>query len=114
MSSLQQSDDEAAAVATAPRVTLASMEAKVSEKYFVTAAEAIGQNPSQGGPLAILTICIVVLENGFTLLGKSAPAAAANFNVEFGQKLAYEDCIRQMWPLEGYLLRQQRHEAEEH
>lgn len=114
MSSLQQSDDEAAAVATAPRVTLASMEAKVSEKYFVTAAEALGLEPGMGGPLAILTICIVVLENGFTLLGKSAPAAAANFNAEFGQKLAYEDCIRQMWPLEGYLLRQQRHEAEEH
>lgn len=111
--SLQQSDDEAAAVATAPRVTLASMEAKVSEKHFFTAAQAIGHPPGEGGPLAILTICVVLLENGFSLLGKSAPAAAANFNAEFGQKLAYEDCIRQMWPLEGYLLRQQRHEAEE-
>lgn len=109
--SLQQSDDEAAAVATAPRVTLESMKKKIAETYYFTAAEAIGLEPSMGGPLAILTICVVVLENGFTLLGKSAPASAANFNAEFGQKLAYEDCIRQMWPLEGYLLRQQRHEA---
>ena len=45
------------------------------------------------------------MRNGFTIIGKSAPASPANFNAEFGQKLAYEDCIRQLWPLMGFSLR---------
>jgi hypothetical protein len=47
----------------------------------------------------------LVLKNGFTVIGKSAPASAANFNAELGKKLAYEDAIRQVWPLMGFSLR---------
>lgn len=28
-----------------------------------------------------------------------------NYNEALGQKFAYEDCIRQLWPLMGYALR---------
>ena len=56
--------------------------------------------------LPLLSICILVLENGFTIIGKSAPAAAKNFNAVLGRRLAYDDAIRQLWPLEGYLLRE--------
>ncbi|ESY05256.1 hypothetical protein X752_25950 [Mesorhizobium sp. LNJC398B00] len=54
-----------------------------------------------------MTICVMTLTNGFTLVGKSAPADPANFNQALGEKFAREDCIRQMWPLEGYLLREE-------
>jgi len=53
-----------------------------------------------------MTICVLRLENGFTLVGKSAPADPANFNEDLGKQFARDDAIRQMWQLEGYLLRE--------
>ena len=53
-----------------------------------------------------LTICVLTLENGFTVVGKSACAHAGNFNKELGEKIAYDDAFKQIWALEGYLLRE--------
>ena len=53
-----------------------------------------------------LTICVLTMENGFTVVGKSACAHAGNFNKELGEKIAYDDAFKQIWPLEGYLLRE--------
>ena len=55
--------------------------------------------------LGLLTICVLTLRNGFTVLGKSACASPANFSREIGEKVAREDAIRQIWPLLGYTLR---------
>lgn len=55
--------------------------------------------------LNILTLCILTLRNGFTIVGKSACASPALFNEEIGRKIAREDAIRQAWPLLGYELR---------
>lgn len=107
MSSLEQSDREAAVHAVAPRVTLADIENAIAARYDTTAVKAIGANtpfPTHAH-LDTLSICIVVMRNGFTVIGKSAPASPANFNAEFGKKLAYEDAIRQLWPLMGFSLR---------
>jgi hypothetical protein len=102
--SLEDSEREVAAHATAPRVSLASMEAKIVHRYHVTGDEAVAaEDPAPS--LKVLSICILVMQNGFTIIGKSAPASAANFNAAMGHKLAYEDAIRQLWPLEGYALR---------
>jgi hypothetical protein len=104
--SLEATEAECAANATGPRVSLASMEAKIAARYDFTGAAAAS---SIGAPihetLRLLSICILVMENGFSVIGKSAPAAAVNFNADLGRKLAYEDAIRQLWPLEGYALR---------
>ena len=106
MNSLQASDAEAAAVAVAPRVSLADIEAVVEGRYHFTGLEAVpGGHPKHDAGLAVLSICILVTRNGFNVIGKSAPASPANFNAELGRKLAYEDCIRQLWPLMGYALR---------
>ena len=101
--SLEETEKECAAVATKPRVSLADMQAKIAAKYTFIAQDAI-KGPLHPS-LQILSICILIMENGFVLIGKSAPASPENFNAELGAKLAYEDCIRQLWPLEGYLLR---------
>ena len=109
MSSLQVAEQEAAAVATAPRVSLGSMEDKIAERHDLTADQAVNADSyllSKHPQLSILSICILVMKNGFTVIGKSAPASAANFNAELGRKFAYEDAIRQLWPLEGYSLRE--------
>lgn len=120
-SSLQVAEAEAAAVATAPRVSLASMEAKIVARYDLTgediAAVAVVRvgGPNMGPPpldihpesIRLLSICILVMTNGFSVIGHSAPASAANYDRALGHKLAYENAIRQLWPLEGYALREQ-------
>lgn len=106
--SLEATEKECAAVAVAPRVSLASMEAKIVSKYEFVAADAVillGDREAHPA-LCLLSVCILVMKNGFTVIGKSAPASPANFNRDLGRKLAYEDAVRQLWPLEGYALRE--------
>jgi hypothetical protein len=117
--SLQQSDDEAQAVAVAPRVSLAEIERAIEARFATTARRAVGTiDPmvpiSDRGLLALelLSICVLVLKNGFTVVGKSAPASPVNFNADLGAKFAYEDCIRQLWPLMGFALRDKLHANE--
>ena len=105
--SLEAAEAECAKGRTAPRVSLEDIKANVATEAFFTAGaagEALGLPMHEAANL--LTICIVTVKNGFTLVGKSAPASADNFDAELGQKLAYEDAIRQLWPLMGYALRE--------
>lgn len=56
------------------------------------------------------TLCILDLENGYTIKGLSACVDPANFDLTTGRKFAREDAVRQIWPLEGYLLQQRMHD----
>jgi hypothetical protein len=56
--------------------------------------------------LPLLTFCILVLKNGFTVVGKSACASPENFDAELGKKIARQDAISQVWPLMGYALKE--------
>lgn len=58
------------------------------------------------------TICQLTLENGFTVIGKSACVDPTKFNVAVGGKYAFEDAFNKVWELEGYLLKQRIHEQE--
>ena len=102
---LEATEAECAKVATAPRVSLSDIENAIDCRYDITGTDAIGPNRPTVPELDILSICILVLRNGFTIIGKAAPASAANFDRELGIKLAYEDAVRQVWPLMGYSLR---------
>lgn len=57
-----------------------------------------------------LTICVVTMQNGFKVVGTSACADPANFDAETGRRMAFAKAVEQLWPLEGYLLCQRRHE----
>jgi Phage protein (N4 Gp49/phage Sf6 gene 66) family len=106
---LKATDEYSAARATGPRISLEDMEAKIVREMYFNAGEmelATYGSASSHNPLDVLTICILVMQNGFTVLGKSAPAAPENFDVEKGRRFAYEDAIKQLWPLEGYSLRE--------
>lgn len=108
-SSLKVTDTESAAVAVAPRVALADIEASIVSRFDTTADQAtkgaLCQGATQCDELRLLSICILVMKNGFAVIGKSAPASPANFDRELGRKFAYEDAVRQLWPLMGYALR---------
>lgn len=102
--SLEETDKASAAVATHPRVSLEDIKNNIAEEYYFTGAEAIGDPDHEA--LRLLTIYILVMKNGFTFIGKSAPASPENFNASLGAKLAYEDAVRQVWPMMGYALRE--------
>jgi len=93
MSSIQETERESAANATAPRVALADIEAAIKEVEYSVVYD-------------ILTLAIVIMNNGYIVVGKSAPASPENFNAELGRKFAYEDAVRQIWPLMGFALRE--------
>jgi hypothetical protein len=102
---LKAADDYSAKKATHPRVSLADMEAKIAGEYYTTADKAFPESPILD-PMKLLTICVLVMHNGFTIIGKSAPASPENFDEEKGRRFAYEDAVKQLWPLEGYALRE--------
>lgn len=106
-SQLEITDAESAAVQKTPnRVTLDFLKSEIAAQYVFNAYDAIDllQMPAHGA-LKPLTVCVLVMKNGFTIIGKSAPADPENYNRELGEKFAYEDAVRQLWPLEGYRLR---------
>lgn len=110
---LEATEAECAVGRTAPRVSLDDIKAAIIAEHYMTGHEAVqGANPTQPTheSLKLLSICILVMRNGFVLIGKSAPASPANFDAALGRKLAYEDAVRQAWPLLGYHLRCQLHE----
>ncbi|WP_295446262.1 Gp49 family protein [uncultured Thiodictyon sp.] len=95
----------------APRVTLADIEEEITSEWTFTAAQGVDQ-AYQGnvqpecvpGVLCRLTFCVLVLRNGFTLVGKSSCVSAENFNADLGRKLARENAINHAWPLFGFAL----------
>ena len=96
---------------TAPRVTPQKIEAVIASEWYFTAAEATLTASSQPHPLDLLTFCVLVLRNGFTVTGESACASPENFDAEIGRKIARQNAVQKIWALEGYLLKQMLHEA---
>jgi len=102
---------QAAGADKAPRITPADIEANIASEHYFTATEAlVGQTRGpewQATPkeLDLLTFCVLVLRNGFTVTGESACASPENFNAEIGRKIARENAVNKIWPLLGYELR---------
>lgn len=100
---------------TAPRVTPADIEANIACEHYFTANHGVqGEYLSRPGdfaglpvptPLHLLTFCVLVLRNGFTVTGESACASPENFDAEVGRKIARQNAVSRIWPLMGYELR---------
>ena len=117
---------------TAPRVTPADIEANIASEHFFTAADGVhgasavnalhcrhAEVDTDAGETPVvpyqahrlLTFCVLVLKNGFTVTGESACASPENFNAEVGRRIARENAVNKLWPLMGYALKQQLHDA---
>ena len=95
---------------TAPRITPDDVEGNVASAFYFTAQNGvIGANAPVNGPieppLALLTFCVLVLRNGFTVTGESACASPENFDAFIGRKIARQNALEKIWPLMGYQLR---------
>lgn len=109
-----------------PRITPALVEANIASEHYFTAAQGLvgAQSEVASGEytvgelrpvteimvplsLRLMTICVLVLRNGFTVHGVSSVANPENFNEGIGRKVARENAVRDIWPLMGYQLRTQ-------
>lgn len=116
---------------TAPRIMPDDIEANISAEFYFTAEHGVDgsdiheirakkpDEPTHLVPLAedevtlrdkwpslgLLTFCVLVLRNGFTVTGESACASPENFNAEIGRKIARQNAVQKIWPLMGYELR---------
>lgn len=90
---------------TAPRVTPADIEENIASEHFFTASEGVYGKGVHAVPLGLLTFCVLVLRNGFTVTGESACASPENFDAELGRKIARQNAVAKIWPLMGYELR---------
>lgn len=113
---------------TAPRVTPQDIEANIVSEHYFTAADGVagaftnaqvalgrGVYPDEIGrlktELRLLTFCVLVLRNGFTVTGESACASPENFDAEVGRKIARQNAVNKIWPMMGYALKQRLHEG---
>lgn len=113
---------------TAERITPADIEANIASEHYFTAGEGVigafvaGEFGAHGGDtvavrrsiaspevlkpsLNLLTFCVLVLKNGFTVTGESACASPENFDAEIGRKMSRQNAVNKIWPLMGYELR---------
>ena len=113
---------KAAGADKAPRVTIADIEANITSEHYFTAAQGVIAGAAQdaaehGRPLPqgsdfpaclrLLTFCVLVLRNGFTVTGESACASPENFDAVIGRRIARQNAVQKIWPLMGYELRTQ-------
>ncbi len=118
----------------APRVTPADIEAEIASEHYFTAGDGVSgaliaqlrafdptkavsqaplsEDPVTSSPLNLLTFCVLVLKNGFTVTGESACASPANFDEELGRKIARQNATNKIWPLLGFSLRDAIHEGQ--
>lgn len=102
---MEEVERRSAALYKAPRVSLDDIKNAIAATYWTTADKAVGPDVPVMNGMEVLTLCILVMKNGFMVVGKSAPASPANFDAEYGKQFAYEDAIKQLWPLMGFALR---------
>ncbi len=109
---------------TAPRVTPGDIEANIKSEHYFTALDGVigassidvdteqrlfdtfDTDPDDLTPIKLLTFCVLVLKNGFTVTGESACASPENFDAELGRKIARQNAIHKVWQLMGYALKE--------
>ena len=101
----------------AQRVAPADVENEIASEHYFTAADGYRSAPCfdpngqptdclpPPAPLELLTFCVLVLRNGFTVTGESACASPENFDAEIGRKIARQNAVNKIWPLLGFRLR---------
>lgn len=88
---------------TAPRVTLEDLNSNIKNVEYVRYVSITGQ---------VLRWAIITTPNGFACVGRpSVSASSENDRNEIGEKVALENSKNELWPLLGYLLKQNQYEG---
>ena len=88
---------------TAPRVTADDLLANIHHIETVKHVTQSGQ---------VLRWSVLVTQSGFAVVGKPSVAVSPeNDDAEIGEQVAFENSRNELWPLMGYALKQQLHDA---
>lgn len=95
-------------VENAPKMTAAEAMEKVKDLPNKVTKESIEGRIAEATYRMVdhLTICVIRMVNDFRVVGVSAPADPKNYDEEVGKTYAYDNAFKQLWQLEGYLLRE--------
>lgn len=92
------------------KVTKERLESLIVREYTFTGADAFpgtrGSQVQARADLHTITWCVLIVRNGYRVVGMSACVDPAEFDAAKGAELARQDAINKLWPLEGYLLAQ--------
>ena len=88
------------------RASVYDIASNVNVRSYASTCASIDAAAETPQPLALLTFCVIILRNGFTVIGESACVSPENFDAKLGQKIARQNAISKVWPLMGYALRE--------
>lgn len=77
------------------KVTKERIEAKIKSVEYIRIGETV-------------TLCNITLVNGYSVRGESACVDPRNYDQKIGEELSYKQAFGKIWPLEGYLMAEDR------
>ncbi len=91
------------------KLTPEIVENSIASEWYINGATGVvpdGFQPpvTADSPLNRLTICVLVLQNGFLVTGESYTASLTNFNEEIGKRVARANAVEKIWGYLGYAL----------
>lgn len=97
----------------APRLTPADIESQILSEHYMQGSDIVKSDEMVHSDslesLGRMTICILVLRCGFSVIGESSCVSTANFDAEIGKRIARQNALDKVWLLEGYALRKHLH-----
>ena len=88
------------------RASVYDIASNVNVRSYASTCASIDATAGTPQPLELLTFCVLVLRNGFTVPGESYCADAERFDAETGRNEARKDAINKAWPLMVYALKE--------
>lgn len=106
------------------KLTDADIDATIREVHYFTAMDGVigaltipanfGEVQVNFPALETITLCVLILKNGYKLLGVNHSSVdPTHHDPEYGKKLAYKDARNKIWELEGYLLKDAQYHSSE-
>lgn len=92
--------DEILENSPAPRVTKEYIEGRIADVNFYRIEPTV-------------TVCSIVLDNGYSVRGESACVNLENYNQELGERFSYNVAFAKLWPLFGFLLAESNFKSEQ-
>lgn len=100
MSTLEQRIEQ---ITVAPRVREQDVLDFIQEEHYQNVGMSMGLSAVH--PLSLVTMCYLVLQNGFTVHGMSACASPENYNKQIGEEIAKRNAVSVAWGHMGFELR---------
>lgn len=102
------------------KVMLQDIESRIQTEFYLTgeaalnaASQVLNRAPEStlGDDLSRLTVCVVLMKNGFASVGVNACVSKETWDAELGRRYAREKALEPLWEIFGYQLRAAQYEV---